>query len=94
MRWLERFRMTMQMQVLRLVLLDGMRPVLVGLVIGVAGGVAAAMLIRSILYGTSPNDPLVFATMVVSLLLTAIAACVLPAIRASKIEPRQALRME
>jgi predicted permease len=81
-------------EVLRLILLDGMLPVLVGLVIGVAGGVTAAMLIRSILYGTSPNDPLVFATMVMSLLLTAIAACVLPAIRASKIEPMQALRME
>lgn len=81
-------------EVLRLVLLDGMGPVLVGLVIGVAGGVTAAMLIRSILYGTSPFDPIVFAIMVVSLLLTATVACVLPAIRASKIEPMQALRME
>jgi ABC-type antimicrobial peptide transport system permease subunit len=81
-------------EVLRLVLLDGMRPVLLGLVIGLAGGATAAMLIRSILYGTSPFDPIVFAGMVVSLLLTAIAACALPAIRASKIEPMQALRME
>jgi predicted permease len=81
-------------EVLRLVLVDGMGPVLVGLVIGLAGGVTAAMLIRSILYGTSPLDPIVFASMVVSLLLTATAACVLPAIRASKIEPMQALRME
>jgi predicted permease len=81
-------------EVLRLVLLDGMGPVLVGLIIGMAGGATAAMFIRSILYGTSPLDPIVFATMVVSLLLTATAACVLPAIRASRIEPMQALRME
>jgi len=81
-------------EVLRLVLLDGMGPVLVGLVIGLAGGVTAGKLIRSILYETSPFDPTVFAAMVVSLLLTATAACVLPAIRASKIEPMQALRME
>jgi ABC-type antimicrobial peptide transport system permease subunit len=63
-------------------------------VIGLAGGIAAGVLIRSILYGTSPLDPLVFATMIGSLLLTAIAACALPAIRASRIEPMQALRTE
>jgi predicted permease len=81
-------------QVLRLVLLDGLRPVFLGLLIGLAGGAVAGMLIRSILYGTSPIDPIVFATMIGSLLLTAIAACALPAIRASKIEPMQALRTE
>jgi predicted permease len=81
-------------EVLRLVLLDGLRPVFVGLVIGLAGGIAAGVLIRSILYGTSPLDPLVFATMIGSLLVTAIAACALPAIRASRIEPMQALRTE
>jgi predicted permease len=81
-------------EVLRLVLLDGLRPVFIGLVIGLAGGIAAGLLIRSILYGTSPLDPVVFATMIGSLLLTAIAACTLPAIRASRIEPMQALRTE
>ena len=81
-------------EVLRLVLLDGLRPVFIGLAIGLAGGVAAGMLIRSILYGTSPLDPVVFVSMIGSLLLTAIAACVLPAIRASNIEPMQALRSE
>jgi predicted permease len=81
-------------EVLRIVLLDGLRPVFVGLVVGLAGGAAAGALIRSILYGTSPFDPLVFAAIVVSLLLTAILACAVPAIRASRIEPMQALRME
>ena len=52
------------------------------------------MLIRSMLYGISPLDPVVFVVMTGSLLLTAIAACALPAIRASKIEPMHALRTE
>lgn len=81
-------------QVLGLVLLDGMRPVVTGLLIGLAGGAAAGMLIRSILYGISPADPLVFALTIAALLLTAIAACVAPAISASRIEPTQALRQE
>ena len=81
-------------EVLRLVLFDGLRPVFFGLVIGLAGGATAASFIRSILYGTSPLDPLVLSVMVACLLLTAVIACVLPAIRASKIEPMQALRIE
>ena len=81
-------------QVMRLMLLDGLRPVLIGLLLGLAGGAAAGSLIRSLLYGTSPLDPLVFAVMIGSLLLTALAACAVPAFRASRIEPMQALRLE
>jgi ABC-type antimicrobial peptide transport system permease subunit len=51
-------------------------------------------MIRSILYGTSVFDPIVFAGMIASLLLTAVIACVVPAIRASRIEPMRALRTE
>jgi predicted permease len=81
-------------EVLRLVLLDGMRPVMIGLFIGLAGGAGAGMLIKSILYGTRPLDPLVFATMVGSLVLTAAIASAIPALRACRIEPTQALRTE
>jgi predicted permease len=81
-------------EVLRLVLFDGLRPVLFGLLIGLAGGSTAASFVRSILYGTSPFDPVVLITMVGGLLVTALVACALPAIRASKIEPMQALRTE
>lgn len=81
-------------EVLRLVLLDGMRPVLIGLVIGLAGGAVAGMLIKSILYGTRPLDPAVFAAMIGSLLLTAAIASAVPALRACRIEPTQALRTE
>jgi predicted permease len=81
-------------EVLRLVLFDGLTPVLFGLLIGLAGGATAARFIKTILYGTSPLDPIVFATMVGTLLLTAIVACALPALRASRIEPMQALRID
>ncbi|MGB6931195.1 MAG: ABC transporter permease [Acidobacteriaceae bacterium] len=81
-------------QVLRLVLMDGVRPVLLGLLLGLGGGIAAGSMIRSILYGTSLLDPVVFAVMIGTLLLTAVIACVVPAIRASQIEPVRALRTE
>jgi predicted permease len=81
-------------QVLRLVLIDGLRPVFIGLLLGVVGGIAAGALIRAMLYGMSPLDPIVFAVMIACLLLTAVIACVVPAIRASQIEPMRALRTE
>ena len=81
-------------QVLRLVLLDGLRPAFIGLVLGIAGGAAATQLIQSLLYGTRPLDAVVFVSVIVTLLLTACAACVLPAWRAARVEPMQALRAE
>jgi len=81
-------------QVLQLVLLDGLRPVFIGLLVGLVAGAAAGALIRSILYGTSPLDPAVFAAMVGCLLITAVASCALPAIRAARMDPMLALRDE
>jgi len=81
-------------QVLRLVLMDGLRPVFYGLAIGLAGGAGVGLLIRSMLYGTKPLDTLVLVAIVATLLVTAGVACTLPAWRASRIEPMQALRTE
>jgi predicted permease len=81
-------------QVLRLVLIDGLRPVFIGLVVGAAGGALAGLLIKSMLFGTQPLDPAVFAAMLGSLLLTALVASTLPALRACRIEPTRALRIE
>lgn len=81
-------------QVLRLVLMDGLRPVLYGLAIGLLGGMGIGLLIRSMLYGTKPLDAMVLVAIVATLLVTAGAACTLPAWRASRIEPMQALRTE
>ena len=81
-------------EVLRLVIVDGMKPVFAGLLIGLAGGAGAGVLIKSILFATRPLDPPVFAGMVCSLLLTAAIASAVPALRACRIEPTQALRTE
>jgi len=81
-------------EVLRLVLLDGLRPVLWGLLLGFAGGIGAGEIIRSLLYHTQALDGFVIAGMMGSLLVAAIAACVVPALRALRIDPMQALRTQ
>jgi len=81
-------------EVMRVVLVDGLKPVLLGAAAGLAGAAVAGSLIRSMLYGASPYDPLVIVAMIACLLSTAIAACVIPAWRASHVDPMQALRSE
>jgi len=81
-------------RVLQLVLLDGMRPALLGLAIGVGTSVAVTRLIGSVLYATSPLDAGVFLSVIVTLLVSATAACLLPAWRAARINPMRALRAE
>jgi ABC-type antimicrobial peptide transport system permease subunit len=81
-------------QVLRLMLGDGMRTALNGLILGLCGSVAAVRLIQSMLYGMRPYDIAVFATVAASLLAVAALACLVPAWRASRIDPMQALRTE
>jgi predicted permease len=81
-------------QVLRLMLADGLRPALIGLVFGLAASAATVRLIRSMLYETQPLDPAVFASVAAALLVVAALACIVPAWRASRLDPMQALRME
>ena len=81
-------------QVLRLVLVDGLRPALIGLVLGLAASAVVVRLIRSMLYETSPLDASVFAMVAAILLSVAVLACMMPAWRASRLNPMQALRME
>ena len=81
-------------QVLRLMLGDGLRPALYGLVLGLAAGALAVRLIRSMLYETRPLDPAIFASVAAVLLAVAALACLIPAWRASRIDPMNALRIE
>jgi len=81
-------------EVLRLLLSDGMRPALFGLTLGLAASVGAVRLIQSMLYGARPLDPAVFAAVAATLLAVAVLACLVPAWRASRIDPMGALRNE
>jgi predicted permease len=81
-------------QVLLLVLGDGLRPALHGLLLGLVVSAGAVRLIQSMLYGTKPLDPETFAVVAATLLVVAALACLVPAWRASRINPIQALRIE
>ena len=81
-------------QVLRLMLGDGLRPAIYGLVLGLAASAGTVRLIQSMLYETQPLDPAIFAAVAATLLLVAALACLVPAWRASRIDPMQALRTE
>ena len=80
--------------VLSLVLVDGLRPALIGLAVGLAASAAVVRLIRGMLYETQPLDAAVFASVAATLLLVAVIACTMPAWRASRLDPMQALRTE
>jgi predicted permease len=79
-------------QVSMLVLRQGVRPVFGGLLVGVAGALVAAQLIRSFLFGTETRDPEAISAVVLILLVVAVVACWAPAQRASRIDPMTALR--
>ena len=81
-------------QVLKLMLMNGLRPALVGLVLGMAASVGASRLIQTLLFGTRPLDPIIFVAVCVVLVIIAALACALPAWKASRLDPMQALRTE
>ena len=81
-------------EVLRLMLGDGLRPALYGLTLGLVGSIGAVRLVQSMLYETRPLDPAIFASVAAILVVVAVFACLVPAWRASRIDPMQALRTE
>jgi ABC-type antimicrobial peptide transport system permease subunit len=80
--------------VLWLTLVDGLRPALFGLLLGLAARAGSVKLIESMLFGTRPFDPAVFVAVSATLLFVAALACAIPAWRASRLDPMQALRTE
>jgi putative ABC transport system permease protein len=82
------------MDILRLVVNQGMRPVVFGLVIGVGAALALGRLIASQLYETSAHNPLLLIATIAVLGIAALLACLFPARRASLLNPVEALRVE
>jgi putative ABC transport system permease protein len=80
--------------VVRLVIVEGMRTVTGGVVIGIALSLAAGRMIESLLYGIKPSDPGVIVVVAVLLLGVAAVAAFAPAWHAARVDPVTALRME
>ncbi len=80
--------------VLRLVVKQGMNPVLLGLVIGLAATFAVGRLLTAQLYQISPHNPLLLGATAIVLAVAALLACLIPARRATHVDPIEALRTE
>jgi putative ABC transport system permease protein len=81
-------------EVRKMILLEGLRPALLGVAIGIPGAAFATGLLRSLLFQVRPFDPLTFVVVPLMLLAVAALASLLPAIRATRIDPTAGLRSE
>jgi putative ABC transport system permease protein len=81
-------------EVLRMILGQGLRTILVGVVIGVAGALALTRTVASLFFGVTANDPLTFAAVTLFLVAASLLACYVPARRAAHVDPMVALRYE
>jgi putative ABC transport system permease protein len=81
-------------QLWSMVVRQGMRPVLLGSIAGLAGAYAAAELMKSLLYGVAPLDPATYVATVATLVVVGAIACAVPALRAVRVDPLIALRQD
>jgi len=80
--------------VLRLVLGQGLRTIVAGVVIGIIGSIALTRTLSSLLFGISSTDPVTYGAVIALLAAAALLACWIPARRAAKVDPLVALRTE
>jgi putative ABC transport system permease protein len=80
--------------ILKMILGQGFRTILIGIVVGLLGSLILTRAVESLLFGIRPTDPLTFATVVLFLVSVALLACYIPARRAAKVDPMVALRYE
>jgi ABC-type antimicrobial peptide transport system permease subunit len=77
-----------------MVVADGMKPILIGVAIGIGAALVLARLIASLIFGVRPTDPFTFSAVALILVTVGIIANILPAYRATRIEPVRTLRDE
>jgi ABC-type antimicrobial peptide transport system permease subunit len=75
-----------------MVVSDGMKPILIGVVIGLAAAFALSRLVASLVFGVHPTDPLTFSAVALILITVGVLANIVPAYRATRIEPVRTLR--
>lgn len=80
--------------VLKMVIGQGMRLALVGVALGLVAALALTQMIKGLLFGVAPADPLTYGALAMLLTLVALLACYIPARRAMKVDPMVALRCE
>jgi len=80
--------------VLRLVLWDGLKPVVLGLAVGLIGAFALRTSLDRLVYGVSTSDPVTFIALPLLLALVAVVASLIPALRAARVDPMTALRVD
>jgi ABC-type antimicrobial peptide transport system permease subunit len=80
--------------VLRLVIVEGMSPTLVGIAAGTIAALASARVMNTLVFGVSPSDPLTLATVAATLALVAFMASLVPALRALRLDPVKVLRAD
>ncbi|MGH9711693.1 MAG: ABC transporter permease [Candidatus Acidiferrales bacterium] len=80
--------------VLRMIVVDGMRLAVIGLFLGIVGSTIATRYLENQLYGVKSTDPVTFVGVVLGLAIVAVAACYFPARRATRVDPLTALRYE
>ena len=83
-----------RIDVLALVFRQGLRPVMGGVALGLSGSFAVTHALSKMLFGLSPLDPVTFVSVPIFLISVAVLACLIPARRATKIDPMEALRCE
>ena len=83
-----------QSDILRLVVGDGMKPILMGVALGLTAAVALSRFVASLVFGVPPTDPLTFTAVALLLVVVGIVANTLPAYRATRVEPVRTLREE